>query len=363
MKKFCIISTVDVTRMSISSLYIKYLESKGVVCDVVTVKKFDESKKMEGVRNQYEFDTRKTRKYSFIRKYLYFRKLVPFFDKINRENQYDFIIVWNELTTFIFANYLKKHFTNRYCVNIRDYQFFRVPLVNRRISKALNNSYFSTSSSAKYFPYFKNIKKPFLPFFSMNFNLLKSLNNNRPNDLKGEDQINILYIGQVQWLKYAYKFVDVFANNPKFNLIFAGTGSESITQYIEGKNISNIEVYGRFLPGEESKFLNRADIFYNLYGAENKHLQYALSIKLYYAVYLSKPILTIANTYTDELARDNMIGITTTLEEMDHLPIDVEKFIEQFDYQKVKQKCDESIKNFEENQKKIFAYIDEVINK
>lgn len=316
--KFCLLATVDPTRLTLANLYIDHLNKIGIVCDAVCVKKQANQKHILGIRNQYEFDATVTKDYTFLRKLIYFYKMIDFFDEINTTEKYDFIIVWNELTAFIFSKYLAKNFENKYSINIRDYQYFRVPLVYRNLNRAIKHSRFSTVSSEKYMEYLPQFD--YLVVHSMNIPMLNTIKEDVVKNHTKSNKIRIVSIGQVRWLKNVYALIDSFKNDTRFELIFAGSGSEAVDEYIKGKDINNVKTFGKFNPGEESLYLSQADVIFNLYGTGNKHVDLALSIKFYYAVFFRLPILTYDGTFLNECAQKCGLAVTTRFEQINELP-------------------------------------------
>ena len=120
--------------------------------------------------------------------------------------------------------------------------------------------------------------------------------------------IRILYIGQIGWLNNVYKFVDAIGNDDRYEMIFAGTGSEKVLEYAKKKNIQNIECIGRFKPDQTTQLLKKGDIIYNLYGNDNLHLTLAISLKFYYALYMGVPILVFKGTEMEKVSKQSGIG-------------------------------------------------------
>ena len=335
----CILSTVDLSRMSMSMIYTDYFEKNGIPYDVIFVDKYREY--LDNVPNNLiPLHPESKQEYNAIRKVCIFWKLRKPVLMILKKNKYDLIVVWNEVTAFVFGDLLHKYFPQKYIINIRDYQYLDAPIIRSRLKQTIASSYFSTVSSSRYIDYLP--KADYIFLHSMNKKVLHELNRNREKAVNRP--ITIMYIGQIGWLENTYKFIDSLANNEKYVLKFIGIGSNKVDEYIAGKNYTNIQTHGKFRPEETSSYLKEADILYNLYGYGNKHLDAALSIKLYYAIYMGIPILSFANTCTNEIA--DLCGIAYTIRNTNHMKEDLENlyfWYQGFDISTARNRCDEFV--------------------
>lgn len=336
MSKVCILSTVDFSRMTMLSIFTDYLESKNIEYDVICVNKFGD-KITSSASNVYEFDASTAMEYNLLKKLKYFWKMRDFAEEIFNNNKYDFVIVWNQVTAFIFSDILKKKFKGRYCINIRDYHFDSIPIVRWRVGTAVKNAAFNTVSSEMFKKYLP--KGDYLTVHSLNRSMLSKLKPKEKYKDK-EEPINILNIGQIRWYENIYPMIDELANDPRYILTFVGQGAEKIDEYVKGKNINNIVTHGRFNPEDTIKFLEDADVIFNLYGVGNKHVDTALSIKLYYAIYLNIPILTYEGTYINKVAREVDIAYSINKEKgLKNLGDQFFEWYHNVDVKKIKRSC------------------------
>lgn len=336
MKNVCILSTVDLSRMTLLSLYTEFFDKNNIVYDIICANKYDDNYN-SNANAIYQFDAKKSIKASVIGKVLHFWNMRKFASEIFKNNKYDYIIVWNQVTAFIFADLLIKLFEGKYCINIRDYHFDKLPIVRSRLTSVLKKADFNTISSEAFKRFLP--KGDYLTIHSYNETVLKKLES-RENTRKKNERINILNIGQIRWYDNIYPMIEELKNDPRFMMTFVGHGSEEIEKYIEGKNINNVEIFGRFKPQETAKFLEGADIIFNLYGTGNLHVDTALSIKLYYAIHLNVPILTYADTYMNEVASQIGIGYTVTKGEMKGFGDDLYNWYNSLNFEEIKEACD-----------------------
>ena len=355
-KKVCIISTVDFTRMTVASGYTDYLKEKKIPFDIIYVDKFREKADDPfGARKTYGFVPDSKNEWGKVRKLIAFWKIRKYALRILEKNQYDFIIVWNELTAFIFSDILASKFEKKYCVNIRDYQYFSLFPVKIRLGKAIRKALFTTVSSKAYLEYLPSHNCHMM--YSFNKGILEKARPHTSLQEQGKP-IRILYIGQIAWLENVFKFMDALKNDPRFEMIFAGGGSEQAEQYAREHKIQNARFYGRFHPDETAKYLKEADMLYNLYGTDSKHLTTAVSIKFYYAAYLHIPILVYQGTEMERMAKQCGIGFSVKNIESSTYADNLYAWYYKLNQKEVNKKCESFFKNVAKGQREIYELID-----
>lgn len=333
--KICILSTVALKHMTMISIYTDYLDNNRISYDIIYPDKYHEEE-FSNAANIYRFEIN-------ISKYI-LSKIKPFYkfkffaQKIIVENKYDFIIVWNEMSTLLFADFLKKNFKERYCVNVRDIYEFKNFLINYQLKKAIINAAFTTVSSKKYIHYLPKSQK-YIVIHSINKNIMSKVKKiKKYNDAL--DPIYILYIGNIRFLDHVYKMLDVLGNDNRYIIEFAGQNSNAINDYIKINNIYNVKINGRFAYEKTGEYLQNADIIYNLYGDENINLRTALSNKLYYAVWLNIPILVYKNTYMFEVSNECGIAYGIDKDDFSNLADNLYAWYKNLDRKYIARKCE-----------------------
>lgn len=359
MKKAVIIAAVDLSRMSIASLYTQYFDANNVKYDIIYVDKYKDLSPFHA-EHYYPYHVTGYETASFLKKMCHYWKMRKYVRSLLLNNQYDFAVVWGEFTSFLFADIVAKTMPHRYCINIRDYFYNHVPLVWHRLKTAISNSSFFTVSSGAYLDHLP--KGNSLILHSLNPAVMQKLH--PITTLREKNQpIRILYIGLISRLPYAYKMINELANDERFEMIFAGIGSEEIDRYIEGREIKNIHTYGRFPMTDTVKYLNDADILYNLYGYNNMHFDTALSIKLYYAISMHIPIMVFDGTYTAEVAKECGIGFVMHGEEYTSLGDRLFNWYHALSLTELGKKCDAYLSVASQSEKDLFAYLDNFFEK
>lgn len=358
MKRVCIVSTADLSRMTMLSIYTKYFIENHIEYDIICGKK-DGKNEDPNAHAIYEFDARPTDKSSKAAKLLHFWSMRKMVRKIWDDNTYDFVVVWNQVTSFLLADILKKRFKGKYCINIRDYQLDDKPIIKQRLAYATKHAAFNTISSEAYKQFLP--KGEYLTIHSLNTTMLSGIEKHDGKRLPGQP-IRILNIGQIRWLDNIYPLIDELGNDNRYEMYFIGVGSEKLKEYIEEHNIKNVTLHGRFQPDETPDFLKNADVIFNLYGVGRLHVDTALSIKLYYAVYLGVPILTYKGTYMNEVATRLGIGYSVTKDELSGMKDDFYSWYQDFDEILARQKCDEYISEALNSHDTLYRKMDSYLN-
>ncbi|BCZ27057.1 hypothetical protein EUBC25_11440 [Claveliimonas bilis] len=353
-KKVCILSTVDFTRMTVVSVYTDYLKRCDIPFDIICVNKYGQEDPF-GAENIYGFVPKTKSSWNKFRKLISFWKIRDFALDIFKNNHYDFIIVWNELTAFIFSDILASMFKDKYCINIRDYQYFNLFPVKMRLTSAIKSAFFTTVSSRAYLEYLPSDNCYMM--YSFNKGILSKTNPHQALREVGKP-IRILYIGQIAWLDNVYKLIDALKNDNRFEMIFAGSGSEQVEEYAKSNQVNNVTCYGRFHPGETAKYLAEADILYNLYGTDSRHLTTAVSIKFYYAVFLHIPILVYKKTEMEKMSQICGIGFAVENEEFINYGDKLYDWYFSLDQKEINKKCNLFLEEIEEGQKQIYRLMD-----
>lgn len=297
--RIAILSTVNFKHMTVLSLYTDFLDENKIPYDVIYIDKYGEMED-SNAENKYPYLLSIKREWNFFRKlkkYIGFRSYAK---KIIRSKDYDFIIVWNSFTAIMFCDLLITKFNKKYAINIRDYNYEKIPVVYLLTKLIIKNSKFTTISSEgfeKFLPKYK-----YLNIHSLNEKILQDVTPREAINDK-DSPIRISFIGYVRFFENDMKLIDLLGNDDRFIIQFFGEGSQYLKEYVEKKGYHNVICVGRFKPSDTSSFLAKTDIINNLYGYGRIELDTAISIKSFYAAYLNLPILVFNHTYMEEATR------------------------------------------------------------
>lgn len=314
MKKVAILSAVNVKHMSLISLYTDILKKYDVRVDFIYMDKYGEDEPFD-CDNKYRYVNVIERNWNPVKKVMGYLSFIPYAQKILNENKYDFVIVWNDVAIFMFADYLRRKYKGKYCVNIRDNVLYDKKFFQRRYEKCFLNSAFNTISSKGYLDFLP--KKPeYMQIHSLNLSALQGMKTHDRMRVEGET-IRIGFIGYVRFFERNKKLLDVFKNDSRFELHYYGKGAEVMGKYAEENGIINTNFHGGFPVSDTAKYLERIDIINNLYGNDNLNLRKAISIKFFHALYAKIPILISPDTYVGKLAQELGVGFEVSDDSID----------------------------------------------
>ncbi len=357
MKKVCILSAVNIKHMSLISLYTEKLKSWGIDFDIIYMDKYGEDEFFPAKHKYVYTNIVNPKLPKYIRGLKYF-KFISFAKRILEENEYDFIIVWNDVAIFLLGTYLAKHWKGKYCLNIRDYCHQKFKPIYNIFKKAIENSAFTTLSSPGY--------EKFLPQYdyihmnSLNEEVLKKCTV-RQGLRDPKEKIRLTFVGNVRFLEINRRLLQIFKNDDRFELHFYGTHAEILEEFAKENEIKNA-VFGGSFPVEDTyKYIDKIDIVNNLYGHGNLSVDFALSIKLYYAVYCKVPILVEPGTYMEQITKQYGIGFVVD-ELTDDLNDRLYSWYRNLDFDMIKIKTDIALKDILANNKKFESVLqDEVM--
>lgn len=303
MKKICILSAVNIRHMSLISLYTNLFQKMHIEYDIIYMDKYGEDEEFSA-KNKYRYENIINPNWSKLYKILHYFKFRHYAIRVLNRNDYDFIVVWNDVAIFMFADYLARKYKHKYCLNIRDYCSQHIRWIYKRFDRVIRDSCFTTISSEGY--------KSFLPPY--NYVVIHSLN---PllfdtiiprKSLSKDYPIRIGFIGYIRFFDINKKLLLLFKNDPRFELHYYGTHANLLKEYADSNNITNAVFHDTFPIKDTPKYLQKIDIINNLYGNSDISLKSALSIKLYHGVFARIPILVCPNTYMEEIIEQYKIG-------------------------------------------------------
>ena len=306
MSKICILSAVNIKHMAMISLYTERLLRDGIDFDIVYMDKYGEEEDFPAT-NKYVFKNIIDHEQPRWKKAIRYMRFRSYAINVLNKNQYDFIIVWNDVAIIMFADYLARKWRGKYALNIRDYCHQRFRPIYWMFSWVIRNSSFTTVSSLGFCEFLP--PSDYIQVHSLNMPVLRKLS---PRDsFRAVDQpIRIGFVGYVRFIEINSRLLDIFKNDPRFELHYYGAHSEYLQEYAIDNGIHNACFHGAFPVQDTNVYMDKIDVVNNLYGNQSLALDYALSIKLYNGVWCRLPILVCPGTYMEKIADEYKIGYT-----------------------------------------------------
>lgn len=314
-KKICILGANNLKHMTLISLYTDIFEEYNQSYDIIYLDRYHKEENSDA-ENVYRYELNLKTEWPLpvkLAKYWGFRKYAV---DIIEQNNYDFVIAWNEFTAFMFSDYLAKKYKGRYSINIRDYNYNNVFIVQNRLRKAVENARFSTISSARFLNFLP--KGNYLFIHSYNHKILSGLPSKTTKKTK-EAVINIMFIGRMSYPDTIKKTIDTLGNDKRFQLYLIGAGCDSFSDYVKENGYKNVLIHDSFEASETASFLDKADIIYSLNKENEIFSDVLLPIKLYYAIHMHVPVLAFKSSYTYEYAHSHNFGIGITMSTFENI--------------------------------------------
>ncbi|MDW4260931.1 capsular biosynthesis protein [Staphylococcus saprophyticus] len=309
--KIAILGATNIKHMSLISHYLDNIDLSTHEIDIIHVDKYGINELIDNV-GVHKFPIKINRDYTKFKKLKLYFKFKIFAEKLIKEKRYDLIIVWGTYTGHLFKNFLIKNYKKKYILNVRDYFYESNKIVFKRMKALVDNSILTTLSSdgfLEFLPYSKN----YYIIYSFNESMLK--NSETRNKLKIDGPLRISFIGNNRFYEVNKKFMISLKNDDRFILQYFGTGSNVLRDFALKNNINNTKFIDGFPIEKTAELLNETDILNNVYGNNDIALDTALSIRLYYAIYLNKPILTSENTFTSKKAKELKLGLDINIKQ------------------------------------------------
>lgn len=228
-------------------------------------------------------------------------KYANFCRKIFKKNNYKKVVFLGTISCIVnFFNLRSYGFD--YIVDVRDYTLERNWLFYNIENICFKHAREIVISSPAY--------RDFLP---KNYDYLEIHNIQKINyqieKKKYKLPIQISFIGTIIYVEENIKFINTFANDERFVLNFIGKNSEVLKAYCQRNKINNVVCKGRFNPDEIIEYYKECDVILNAYGNDTPHLDYALSNKLYFSIFMKLPIIVNENTYMERVSTNLGLGI------------------------------------------------------
>lgn len=312
--KIAILSAVNIRHMSLISLYTDILKKNHVDYDIIYMDKYNEEEAFD-CKTRYRYVNVIGRRWPRFFKKIKYMLFVPYAERILKKNKYDFVIVWNDVAIFMFADFLRRHYAGKYCMNVRDNMYYDKPFWNRRYGRSFQKAAFVTISSRGYLDILpKGID--YVQIQSLNLSVLDGMRKHDGLRSEGEP-IRIGFIGYVRYFERNQKLLDAFANDDRFELHYYGTKANVLQAYAQEHGIRNTAFHDTFPVADTGKYLEKIDLVNNLYGNGTVNVRRAISIKLFHAIYSRVPILVCPNTYVGEVAKSLGMGFDVDDSEID----------------------------------------------
>ncbi len=296
----CIIGTANIKHISLISLYTRYFDKKGIPYDIVYLDRYG-IEEPTTARNMFRYTaTPSNGSFGRINMFWNFRRYAL---KRLKEGDYKYVITWQTTGAYLFADKLLRQYTERYVINVRDYVAEKKWPFNWLINRLVKKALFTALSS----PGFKTFlpQGDYLQVNSINENLLQGIT---PQPHKRDGKIRIGFAGNCRYFNESFKLIDALGNDPRFELWYDGTNSETLKEYAAAHGYGNVKTMEGFKPEETSIIMSGFDMVNSAFGNDAMDNSTLLPIRLYTALAMHRPMLVNERTQLGREVEGNGLG-------------------------------------------------------
>ncbi|RRQ48846.1 hypothetical protein DZC72_14370 [Maribacter algicola] len=257
-------------------------------------------------------------------KALNYYKFGSFCKKEIKNGDFDKVIVFTPQLAIFLYSFLKKHYSNKYLIDIRDYTTI-IPYFKRRFFKLIKQAQtvcISSEGFTSWLPKNRNyIMSHNVHLQRINHYLLKDYNK---KNFFNDGTINFDTVGALRDFTTNSSIMKELGNRKDFFLNFIGSGwaLPMLQKFALDENINNVHFHGRYDKKEEIQLLQNTDIL-NIIQNADKISNFAIANRLYLSGLLRIPCIARKNTEHSRVIHKYGLGIT--IENYNEIP---EKIIE-----------------------------------
>ena len=277
-------------------------------------------------------------------KAMHYKKIIKIIGNILKEKNFECVVFLQSHGAVLCYFTIMKYYKEKIIIDIRDYFLEKNPFFFFLEKKILEHSLLRIISSPAY--------KKFLPkkqnyVLAHNFHQFPQKQISRIKDRNRTKVIRISFIGTIRFFEIDKKFLNVFANDERFQINYYGVNSELLLNYCKINRITNVDFFGVFSGSQIYDFYENTDIINNIYGNDTPSLDFALSNKLYHSIQFELPILVYKNTFMQQIVEQHDIGFSIDLSEED-ISNKVYNYYNSIDWEQFSQGCNELLRIVEE---------------
>ena len=267
-------------------------------------------------------------------------------------------IIFLSTLSGVFLWDVAKRYRKKYIFDIRDYSYEHIAPFLRTEKTIIRDSFFTAISS-----------KGFLDFLP-EYDYVIAHNFNRSDMTESflferqPEPYPIVWNGTVRYFDYQKKFLDVFKNDPRYLMVYHGTGAEldRYKEYCRENGITNVRFTGPYDNRDKGKLVRNAAFLNNCYGGGSvaNEVKYAVSNRFYDGLVYHIPQIVECGGYKgDETKR---LGVGFCAEPTEDLPDRLWEYYRSFDARQFDKACECAIREILQEDDLYIQKIDDFIN-
>lgn len=319
------------------SIYTRAFDRIGAAYEIISWNRA--GKKEDGI--QYDRAEKSRNQFGLLWSYY---KFASFVKKTVSEGGFDKVVVFSPQLAIFLAGYLKRHYKGRYIMDYRDLSIEQKKPFMSMFKRVLANSYANVVSSPGFLDY---LPKGFDYVISHNFNFEIMTDRSNSKQYEGKD-IRILTIGALR-TDMNIEVMDALGNKPGYYLNFVGKGISAayLEDYARNKHYDNVVFTGYYQKEKEPAIYKQNTLVNIVYPLIPSHIS-ALSNRFYNSLKYRRPMIVTRNTIQGDYAEKYGVGLV--IDRCENLTGDIQKYLEDLDFDIYMKRCDELLSIFvEEN--------------
>jgi len=206
--------------------------------------------------------------------------------KILKRGAYDFVFVMPTMPSVLLSGFLKRKYSGRYLVDVRDPTYEKNPIYFALEKKVMKHAAMRVISSLGY--------KKILPeadyVFCPNVSASERVPRYSFTGAVEKGKIRIAYVGYISYTEACRKMIEHVLRDDRFYLDFYGIEAHEgvVSGYVRDAACDRITYHGAYTPSEKGDIIMGVDVLFNAY---NVKCNPAFPNKLYDSMYFKKPNL------------------------------------------------------------------------
>lgn len=351
MSKICIVGTSNIKHISLISLYTKYLDESAIPYDIVNLDRYGIQEKTTA-QNHYSF--RADMKVGKLNKLWQFWKYRKYVIGILEENSYDLVITWQATTAYLLCGFLKRRYSGRFIMNIRDYIMEYNPIVRFLLKRQLKQAAMVTISSEGFLEFLP--KADYVRVNSINEELLADV---QPVRVERTEPYKIGFVGNCRFFDESYKLINALANDTRFELWYCGTNSEVLKNYAQKHNINNVFTMPGFAQEDTVRIMSGMHMINSAFGNDALDNRTLMPIRLYSAITMHLPMLVNEGTQLSKEVAKGKIGFV--IDSYESLADSLYSYLRDLDDKQLADNCEYYLDNARQENRTFYDKLDRLI--
>ncbi len=247
-------------------------------------------------------------KISKIKSFAQYRR---FAKKLLLNEKYDYVFVLHSLTGVLVADVLKKHYSNKYIFDYRDFtyeSFAPFKKVVASITRNAHATFVSSDAFRRFLP--EDCENKIYTSHNLLSDSLKYRNEKQQHGVLS-DKIRIAFWGFIRHEDINREIIKKIAADTRFELHYYGREQQvalNLKAYVAELNAENIFFHGEYTPEQRYEFVRETDIIHNIYYDTNT--MFCMGNKYYDGVIFRIPQICMSGSFMGECVEKNGIGLS-----------------------------------------------------